>query len=112
GPRRERLAHPRVEFVLGQHALHERGLQRADHLLTVGVRSPQAAVTSCACCYLVTRSRHAPRLPTSTMHRKRSAAPFRPAILRLSVIPTIEGFRRRARGRTGVSTWRLARIRR
>jgi hypothetical protein len=37
GPRRQRLAHPQVEFVLGQHALHERGLERADHVLAVGV---------------------------------------------------------------------------
>jgi hypothetical protein len=40
GPRRERLAYPQVEFVLGQHALHERGLESADHLLAVGVRCP------------------------------------------------------------------------
>ena len=42
GPRREHLAHPQVEFVLGQQALHERGLESADHLLAVGVRGPQA----------------------------------------------------------------------
>jgi hypothetical protein len=35
GPRGERLAHPRVEFVLGQPTLHERGLEHLDHLLTV-----------------------------------------------------------------------------
>jgi hypothetical protein len=34
---------PRVEFVLGQPAFHERDLQRADHLLAVGVGCPQAA---------------------------------------------------------------------
>ena len=37
GPRRERLAHPQVQFVLGQHAPHERGLESVDHLLAVGV---------------------------------------------------------------------------
>ena len=36
GPRGERLARPRVEFVPGQPAVHERGLQRADHVLAVG----------------------------------------------------------------------------
>ena len=41
GPRPQRLAYPQIELVLGQHALHERGLQQADHLLTVGMRSPQ-----------------------------------------------------------------------
>ena len=42
GLRRECLAHPQVEFLLGQHALHERGLEGADHLLAVGVGGPQA----------------------------------------------------------------------
>ena len=37
GPRRQRLAHPQVEFVFDQPALHERGLEGADHLLAVGV---------------------------------------------------------------------------
>ena len=36
GPRGERLAYPRVELVPGQPAVHERGLQRADHVLAVG----------------------------------------------------------------------------
>jgi hypothetical protein len=41
GPRRERLADPQVELVLVQTSLHERGLERPDHLLTVGMRRPQ-----------------------------------------------------------------------
>ena len=41
GPRRERLAHPQVEFVLGQHALHERDLEGADHLLAVSMGGPE-----------------------------------------------------------------------
>jgi hypothetical protein len=38
GPRGERLARPQVELVFGQHARHERGLERTDHLFAVGVR--------------------------------------------------------------------------
>jgi hypothetical protein len=37
GPRGERPAHPRVEFVPGQPTVHERGLQHVDYLLAVGV---------------------------------------------------------------------------
>ena len=37
GARGERLAHPRVEVVLGQPGLCERGLEHVDHLLAVGV---------------------------------------------------------------------------
>ena len=40
GPRGERLAHPRIQFILGQPPLHERGLEHRDHLLAVGVRRP------------------------------------------------------------------------
>src|SRR6516162_1339386 len=35
GPRHERRADPQVELVLGQPALHERGLERIDRLLAV-----------------------------------------------------------------------------
>ena len=35
GSRPERLAHPHVELVLVQHALHKRGLEQADYLLAV-----------------------------------------------------------------------------
>jgi len=44
GPRRQRLACPQVEFVLGQPSLHEGGFQGADDLLTVGVGRPEIAV--------------------------------------------------------------------
>jgi hypothetical protein len=53
GPRRERLAHPQIEFVLGQPSLHEGGLEGADHLLPVGVRSPQVTAVSRPCRYLI-----------------------------------------------------------
>jgi hypothetical protein len=43
GPRGKRLAHPHVELVLVQPALHERGLERGDHVLAVGVGRPQVA---------------------------------------------------------------------
>ena len=32
---------PRAEFVPGQPTLHERGLERLDHLLAAGVARPQ-----------------------------------------------------------------------
>jgi hypothetical protein len=63
GPRREHQADPQVELVLGQAALHERGLEHVDHLLAVGVRGPQVAVASRARRYLVPRPdchRHLP----------------------------------------------------
>ena len=34
----ERLADPLVKLVLGQPSLHERGLQRAEHPLAIGLR--------------------------------------------------------------------------
>jgi len=37
GPRRERLARLRVEFVPGEQALRERGLEGVDYLLAFGV---------------------------------------------------------------------------
>jgi hypothetical protein len=40
------LGHPQVEFVLGQHALRERGLKGADHPLAVGVGGAEVAVAS------------------------------------------------------------------
>jgi hypothetical protein len=40
-PRREHLARSRAEFFRGQPALHERVLQRLDHLLAVGVARPE-----------------------------------------------------------------------
>jgi len=63
GPRCERLAHPQVEFMLGQPPLHERGLEGADHLLPVGVRGPQ--VTAASCRYLVSRPCHHQHPPST-----------------------------------------------
>ena len=55
GPRRERLAHSQVEFVLGQHAAHERGLESADHLLTLSIRHPQVSTARRGRCQLASR---------------------------------------------------------
>jgi hypothetical protein len=41
GPRDERLTRSRVELVLGQLAVRERGFQRVDCLLAVGVTCPE-----------------------------------------------------------------------
>jgi hypothetical protein len=73
GPRRERLAHPLVEFVLGQHALHERGLEGADHLLAVGVGRAEFT-TALAFCggYLISRSCHHGTSPNQRGAAKRS----------------------------------------
>ena len=73
GSRRQRLAHPQVELVLGQHALHECGLEGVDHLLAVGMRGPQVTAASCLCCYLVSRPCHYRHLPASTIHAKPNA---------------------------------------
>jgi hypothetical protein len=40
------VTRPRVEFILGQPAVHERGLESADHLLAVGVGCTEVAVAS------------------------------------------------------------------
>jgi hypothetical protein len=54
GPRRERLAHPRVKLSFGQPVLHERCLEQLDHVLTVGAGRAEAAITSVSCgCYLI-----------------------------------------------------------
>jgi hypothetical protein len=45
GPRGERPARPRGEFFLRQPAIHERGLQRLDHLLAVGVARPEPVMS-------------------------------------------------------------------
>jgi hypothetical protein len=57
GPRRKRLAHPQVEFVLCQHALDERDFEGADHLLAVGVGGPEMAAAR-GCWHLVLRFCH------------------------------------------------------
>jgi hypothetical protein len=40
---REHLADPQIKLVFGQPSLHERGLERVEHLLAVGLRRYQAA---------------------------------------------------------------------
>jgi hypothetical protein len=72
-PRRERLVHPLVQLVLGQHALHERGLESADHPLAVGVRGPQVTAICRTRCYLISWPCHHWHLHPSTLHGKRSA---------------------------------------
>ena len=62
GPRGQRLARSRVEFAPGQPTLHERVLQRLDHLLAVGVPRPEP-VTARRC--RVLRSCHHRYLPRS-----------------------------------------------
>jgi hypothetical protein len=53
----ERLPNAVVKLGLGQPSLHERGLERVEHLLAVGLRRDQAAVASRAC-YLVSGLDH------------------------------------------------------
>ena len=43
------LARPRVEFIFGQPALGERGLEGTDHLLAVGVGRAEVTTTSAFC---------------------------------------------------------------
>jgi hypothetical protein len=65
GPRRERLAYPQIEFVPGQHALRERGLESAGHLLALGVRDPQVSAACRGRCQLISRPCHRRRPPPS-----------------------------------------------
>jgi Domain of unknown function (DUF1905) len=58
GPRRQGLAHPQVEVILGQHALHKRSLKNMDDLLAVGVRCPQVTAASRVCSQFVIRPCH------------------------------------------------------
>jgi len=67
-PRRQGLAHPQAELIPIQPSLHERGLEHSDHLLTVGVRRPQAAMAARACRDLVSWLYHPRYHPHSTMN--------------------------------------------
>ena len=58
GPRRERLADPRVQLVLGQPALDERGLEGVDHVLAIGVRGSHATAARGPRPRLISRARH------------------------------------------------------
>jgi hypothetical protein len=77
GPRRERLAHPRVKLLLGQLVLDERGLEYLDCLLAVGSRRTKLPATRGLCRYLVSRHFHHGISPTSAMQG--SLTPLRSA---------------------------------
>ncbi len=62
GPRGQRLARPRAEFVPGQPAVHERVLQRLDHLLAVGVARPEPVTVRRSRVLRSCRHRHHPPL--------------------------------------------------
>jgi hypothetical protein len=70
GPRGQRLARPHAEFVPCQLAPHERGLQRLDHPLAVGVARPELVAAR----RRVLRSRHHQPFRASTMQLERNAA--------------------------------------
>jgi hypothetical protein len=57
GPRSQRLAHPRIQLIPAQPALHERGLQHADYLLAVGMTGPQVTAAH-GCRPMVSRLWH------------------------------------------------------
>jgi hypothetical protein len=52
------MADPLVELVLGQPPLHERGLERVEYLLAVGLRRDHVAATAHTCCHLVSPLDH------------------------------------------------------
>ncbi len=81
GPRRQRLAHPQVELVLGQHARHKSSLKGADHLLAIGMRRPQVTTASCHCCHLISGPWQR-RASSSTMHQQRNPPAAESAIIR------------------------------
>ena len=62
GPRGERQADPRVQFVPGQPVLYERDLEQLDHPLAIRTGHPQAAAAPGSCCPLVSRPCHHRRL--------------------------------------------------
>src|SRR6516225_1854623 len=75
------LAHPRVVFILGQPALHQRGLEDTDHLLAVhavGGAFRQTATALGACRHLVSRLGRHRCLPRAT-ERAMTRCPYRPA---------------------------------
>jgi hypothetical protein len=69
---REHLADPQIKLVFGQPSLHERGLERVEHLLAVGLRRYQAAAIARTCCYLVSGHSYLTGFPMSTIYGKRS----------------------------------------
>ena len=84
-PRRGYLGRPRVVFILGQPALHERGLECTDDLLALGVgRAEPATVPALSGGCLIPWSGHhcasPPGLPRQRCCGKRNAATFSLAI--------------------------------
>jgi hypothetical protein len=69
---REHLADPQIKLVFSQPSLHERGLERIEHLLAVGLRRYQAAAAARARCYLVSGHSYLTSFPMSTIYGKRS----------------------------------------
>ena len=58
GPRGERPARPRVELVPGQPAVHERVLQRVDHVFAVGLGCPEPVAAHRCRVFRSCRHRH------------------------------------------------------
>jgi len=69
---REYLADPQIELVFGQPSLHERGLERVEYLLAVGLRRYQAAAVARTRCCLVSGHSYLTGFPMSTIYGKRS----------------------------------------
>ena len=60
-PCRERLANPQVELVLGQPTVHERVLQRFDHVFAVAVGRREPVAARHGRVFRSNRHRHLPR---------------------------------------------------
>jgi hypothetical protein len=59
----KRLADPLIKLALSQPSLHERGLERAEHLLAARLRRDQVAAASHVCCDLVSGLDHLAAFP-------------------------------------------------
>ena len=100
GPRGERPARPRGEFVPGQPAVHERGLQRVDYLLAVGVARPEPVAARRGRVLRSCRHRHLPR--SHDAGKRSAAAPRRPSAARVLARRAAYVRRRLDRSQTGV----------
>ena len=74
GPRRERLAYPRVKLVFGNPTMHKRGLEHVDYVLAVSMGRPEAAAGRRGYRHLVFRLCCHRRLPHHHGAAKPSAA--------------------------------------
>jgi hypothetical protein len=90
---REHLADPQIKLVFGQPSLHERGLERVEHLLAVGLRRYQAAAIARTCCYLVSGHSYLTGFPMSTIYGKRSVPVFGQTSADLLLRRSMEGVR-------------------